>query len=902
MGDPSDPTMASNSAAQGPTTLAGESCPVGSLAPPHQSEEDVNKERFLFMLTVCIGRTVRVLLVNKTWYVGVLQSCAWEQDNSLVLCYAQEANSSTQQTEVIPTLIIPGSEVSILEAEVPEDPNEDIVSTLWDAGQSSSASSGLKAPVRQDNCNVVALPNPSLRRDGHRGEKPAGEFNQLELVSTNAENLYMTKVDPSMIPQSKRQQAEALARQIEAAVASGVEPREMEDLGCNESETSERPGPAPDPGQAVLARIGGVTGSASARFAEIAGLHDLSRTGKVTDQRAARRLNALNLELPHMQMMSISSQPLQPLVSMQPQRQSQQQEQGSQLQPGLQQQQQQQQEQETRPGVEAGNAEYGGNRSNVFPPSTQTWKENDGPSPPLSSRPGRMDVPAEDTGAAAAQQQPPRGIKGTPNLHNAELGVPSQFPTAADGPPASPQQQHLTKRQLQQQQQQAARGAATLPEASAANGNNRRQQQPNANMPNLALSAAAEEQQQQYAPNDPKASQSTNQQQAPLPPTPSKGARRQQQRLERQMQELETQSVAEQPPQQVRQQSKQQQQQQQRQPDFYPRSAWDASQRYYDQRHLADGKREGSRQHSDRKKEERRKKRRSRSSSTSSSGSSSTGAKKEKKMAKATRRLARGDPAYKEFLQARSEQQASDQLRQQSEALAAAMQSCFTETMKAAKVGAPSQEQPAATAAAAASIPWQPLAPWGQMSGGLPPMSSAGIGVHPMQMSMAHQSLQPGMGSQSLQTGMANQALQTTAASLPGGQSAAPMHPMLLGAQPANAAAAAAATGAATTTPQQTPSTPAASTGTTPALPPAPPAAPQLTPTQAKTLEASLSHKVVFTSLVKADVVAVLCKALGDRQTASQTSDFIKRHGKGCKVPRALADRAEKAADLAMRM
>eukprot|EP00971_Amphidinium_carterae_P149253 2959292-Amphidinium_carterae.1 len=53
------------------------------------------------------------------------------------------------------------------------------------------------------------------------------------------------------------------------------------------------------------------------RMPEVMGLQELSRSGKVTDQRAARRLNALSLELPHMQMKGSTAQTLlQPVMTM----------------------------------------------------------------------------------------------------------------------------------------------------------------------------------------------------------------------------------------------------------------------------------------------------------------------------------------------------------------------------------------------------------------------------------------------------------------------------------------------------------------------------------------------------------------------------------------------------------
>mmetsp|Transcript_22438 Transcript_22438/g.52204 ORF Transcript_22438/g.52204 Transcript_22438/m.52204 type:complete len:209 (-) Transcript_22438:947-1573(-) len=80
------------------------------------------------------------------------------------------------------------------------------------------------------------------------------------------------------------------------------------------------------------------------------------------------------------------------------------------------------------------------------------------------------------------------------------------------------------------------------------------------------------------------------------------------------------------------------------------------------------------------------------------------------------------------------------------------------------------------------------------------------------------------------------------------------------------------------------------------------PAAPagQLNATQKAWLEAELQHKVAVNEAAKDRVAAALVAGMQDRQVAKLVSDFVRRHGQGVGVPRALLARAEAAFDIAV--
>lgn len=223
----------------------------------------LNEDRFVYVQALLIGRTVRVRTAGAAVYEGLFHSCSQDQSSSIVLQDAREQKNGQNRGEVIPTLIIAGNEVESLQAY-----NVPMECELF--GAPGSERLHISEPV----------PGSHAGHAGHAGAGQAGqaiEAQEATMFEYTQDNV--TKMDPNLIPKKQREEAERLAREIEAGRhhASGGGALEMpqaiaelprQDFGGR-------------PGRSDLLRV------KTAR-----------KDGIWRQPTAGRGLNAMNLELP----------------------------------------------------------------------------------------------------------------------------------------------------------------------------------------------------------------------------------------------------------------------------------------------------------------------------------------------------------------------------------------------------------------------------------------------------------------------------------------------------------------------------------------------------------------------------------------------------------------------------
>lgn len=197
-------------------------------APPAKRDLDMNRERLVFCLTSLVGHRVTAKLRHNVIYEGVFHSCSLDGDFSITLKSAQVLPyDGGRSSEVISTLVIPGKDfLQVTATNIPSsgEPEADSPAAgfVTDSEIVLKKASGSErelmtwAPAEDDVRNPAAngaLANTS--RDKHWDQFTANEH-LYGVASTYSEELYTTKLDPNAIPREKREEAERIAREIEA--------------------------------------------------------------------------------------------------------------------------------------------------------------------------------------------------------------------------------------------------------------------------------------------------------------------------------------------------------------------------------------------------------------------------------------------------------------------------------------------------------------------------------------------------------------------------------------------------------------------------------------------------------------------------------------------------------------
>lgn len=199
-------------------------------------ENDLNRERFAFVLTSLVGRKIQAKLRNNITYEGLFHGYSLDGDYGMTLKCARELPSENRKSgEVIQTLIIPGKDfLQVTACEVPSHGAEpelavenmafavdSDISGAWKPGAERELVAWQGADGEEGSADMGA--GPGSRAQGTlEGMGGSGEFDQFAInqerfgvVTSFREDLYTTVLDTSTIPREKREQAERIAREIE---------------------------------------------------------------------------------------------------------------------------------------------------------------------------------------------------------------------------------------------------------------------------------------------------------------------------------------------------------------------------------------------------------------------------------------------------------------------------------------------------------------------------------------------------------------------------------------------------------------------------------------------------------------------------------------------------------------
>jgi len=211
-------------------------------------ELDVNRERLLFVCMSLVGRKVTAKLRNSIIYEGLFHSCCLDGDQSITLRCARQTSPMEQGrvAEAIGTLVIPGKDfLQISAMDVPPLPTT--------AHEASGPGTGFvtDGQISQKSRWVAASHDRELvpwaggGAEGGAGPAAAGgaledgrgsrNWDQFEanesmfgVQTTFNEELYTTKLDPQKIPREKREEAERIAREIEAGPTNSAMEEKLE--------------------------------------------------------------------------------------------------------------------------------------------------------------------------------------------------------------------------------------------------------------------------------------------------------------------------------------------------------------------------------------------------------------------------------------------------------------------------------------------------------------------------------------------------------------------------------------------------------------------------------------------------------------------------------------------------
>jgi len=179
-----------------------------------------------------------VRLRDHSCFQGIFHSCCLEQECSLILKCAHELHSGQHKNiEVVPTLIIPGNECVILEAETGSD---ELDAAKEDYKTDMDANVGIYQGLDKQECQMVAWQDPTTKAGeqsvhavmdsaavGNPDQIPTSLQN-FDIVSASNEEHYITRLDPNTIPPCKRLEADRIAREIEAGASHEAMVHSME--------------------------------------------------------------------------------------------------------------------------------------------------------------------------------------------------------------------------------------------------------------------------------------------------------------------------------------------------------------------------------------------------------------------------------------------------------------------------------------------------------------------------------------------------------------------------------------------------------------------------------------------------------------------------------------------------
>jgi len=207
-------------------------------------ELDVNRERLIFCCMSLVGHKVTAKLRNSVIYEGLFHSCSLDGDYSITLrCARQTSPEQRHMAEAIGTLVIPGKDfLQISAMNVPPMPAPALEVAGSDAGFVTDAEIAQRSSWGSASHERELVPWAGGSAESNAGPAAAGgtleegsrsrNWDQFEanesmfgVQTTFNEELYTTKLDPQTIPREKREEAERIAREIEARPTNS----EMED-------------------------------------------------------------------------------------------------------------------------------------------------------------------------------------------------------------------------------------------------------------------------------------------------------------------------------------------------------------------------------------------------------------------------------------------------------------------------------------------------------------------------------------------------------------------------------------------------------------------------------------------------------------------------------------------------
>eukprot|EP00931_Biecheleriopsis_adriatica_P076813 TRINITY_DN50485_c0_g1_i1.p1 TRINITY_DN50485_c0_g1~~TRINITY_DN50485_c0_g1_i1.p1 ORF type:complete len:708 (+),score=153.23 TRINITY_DN50485_c0_g1_i1:189-2312(+) len=186
---------------------------------------DVNRDRLIFCITSLVGHRVTAFLRNNIQYEGIFHSCSLESDYSITLKCARRLPSevSGRSGELVQTLLIPGKDfLSVSAMNVAPLSGEDDApgrkgfATDAEISRKDTESSRDLVPWQAEAGYVQSSGGLDEASHDAQWDQFASNEQMYGLQSTWSEDLYTTKLDKNSIPLAKREQAERIAREIEA--------------------------------------------------------------------------------------------------------------------------------------------------------------------------------------------------------------------------------------------------------------------------------------------------------------------------------------------------------------------------------------------------------------------------------------------------------------------------------------------------------------------------------------------------------------------------------------------------------------------------------------------------------------------------------------------------------------
>lgn len=263
---------------------------------------DINKDRLTFCLASLIGHKVTASLRNNVMYEGTFHSCALDSDYSITLKTARRlpSESNNKSGEVIDMLVISGKDflqVSAMNVPPPSRESEGRKGFATDAeisGRDTESSRDL-VPWNADGSYGQELGG---LEDGHndgKWDQFAVNEQKYGVSSTFNEEYYTTPLDKSSIPAEKREEADQIARQIEAGQTHAeVEDRVDVDGDGDEEARFGAAAPLANTGSRAFNSNRPLPQVPERPGQELANVQDRSgRKGMISEM---KRINALNLE------------------------------------------------------------------------------------------------------------------------------------------------------------------------------------------------------------------------------------------------------------------------------------------------------------------------------------------------------------------------------------------------------------------------------------------------------------------------------------------------------------------------------------------------------------------------------------------------------------------------------